>query len=125
MAWQGSARAATLAPSPGKVSTTCRQGTTHTSTRSRQGKGQAARGHHGRNPRCGRRWSRGHQEAIDKISQTGRSTVAGSIERTPSRRLAPAGAVGIECGGDDGDSVARARARGEGEREMRRRAGSE
>jgi hypothetical protein len=49
----------------------------------------------------------------------------GSIERTPSRRLAPAGAVGIERGSDDGDSVARARARGEGEGATRRQAGSE
>jgi hypothetical protein len=75
-----------------------------------KGKGQAARGEargrHGQNPRRGRRRSRGHEEAIDKISRTGRCAIAGSIERAPSRRLALAGAVGIERG--DGDSVARA-----------------
>jgi hypothetical protein len=118
VAWRGSARAAMTTPSQGKTPMTRRQGTTHTSTRSRQGKGRAARGEargrHGQNPRCRRRRSRGHRDAIDKISRTGRCTVAGSIERAPSRRLAPAGAVGIERGGGDGDSVSRARARREG-----------
>jgi hypothetical protein len=84
-----------------------------------KGKGRAAReearGRHGQNPRRGRRRSRGHKGAIDKISRTGRCAVAGSIDRDPSRRLAPAGAAGIKCGGGEGDAVARARARGEGE----------
>jgi hypothetical protein len=83
-----------------------------------KGKGRAAReearGRHGRNPRRGRRWSREHKEPIDKISWTGRCTIAGSIECAPSRRLAPAGAVGIERGDSDNDSVARARERREG-----------
>jgi hypothetical protein len=63
-------------------------------------------------PRCGKRRGRGHREAIGKISWTGRCTIARSTERTPSRRLALAGAVGIERGGGNGDSVARARERG-------------
>jgi hypothetical protein len=82
-----------------------------------KGKGQAARGEargrHGRNPRCGRRRSQEHREPIDKISRTGRCAVAGSIECAPSRRLAPAGAVRIERGGGNGNSVARARERRE------------
>jgi hypothetical protein len=118
VAWRGSARAATTAPSQGKAPTIRWQGTAHTSTRSCQGKGRAARGEargrHGQNPRCGRRRSRGHRETIDKISRTSRCAVAGSIERAPSRRLAPAGAVGIEHGGGDSDSFAKARARREG-----------
>jgi hypothetical protein len=116
VAWRGSARAATTTPSQGKMPMTRWQGTTRTSTRSRQGKGRAARGeargHHGQNPRCRRRQSRGHREAIGKISRTSRCAIAGSIERTPSQWLALAGAVEIEHGGGDGDSVARARERG-------------
>jgi hypothetical protein len=112
VAWQGSARAATTAPSQGKTPTTRRQGTACTSTRSHQGKGRAARDRHGQNPRCGRRRSRGHREAIGKISWTGRCTIARSTERTPSRRLAPARAVGIEHGGGNGDSVVTTRERG-------------
>jgi hypothetical protein len=81
-------------------------------------KGQAARGEargsHVRNPRCGRRRSQEHREPIDKISRTGRCAIARSIECTPSRWLAPAGAVGIERGGGNGDSAARARERREG-----------
>jgi hypothetical protein len=85
-----------------------------------KGKGRAAReearDRHGQNPRCGRWQSREHREAIDKISQTRRCAVAGSIECAPSRRLAPAGAVGIERGGGDSDSVARAQTAWEGGR---------
>jgi hypothetical protein len=116
-----------MTPSQGKALTTRRQDTARTNTRSCQGKGRAAReearGRHGQNPRYGRRRSRGHREAIDKISRTGTCAVAGSIKRTPSRWLAPAGAVGIERGG--GDSVARAQARGEGEGRTSGLAGSE
>jgi hypothetical protein len=112
VAWRGSAHAAMTAPRQRKTPTSCRQGTTRTSTRSRQGKGRAARdearGCHGRNPRCGRQQSRGHREAISKISRTGRCAVARSTERTPSRRLALARAVGIERGGGNGDSVGKA-----------------
>jgi hypothetical protein len=115
MAWRGSARAATMAPSQ---PTTHRQGTTPTSTRSHRGEGRAAqdeaRGRHGRDPRRRRRRSRGHKGAIDKISQTGRCAIAGSINRDPSRRLALEGVAQIEPGGGEGDAVARARERREG-----------
>jgi hypothetical protein len=62
MAWRGTARAATMAPSQGKAPMTRRQATTPTSTISRRGESQAARdkarGRHGRDPRHKRRRSR-------------------------------------------------------------------
>jgi hypothetical protein len=89
-----------------------------TSTRSHPGEGRAARdearGRHGQDPRRGRRQSRGHKGAIDKISRTGRCAIAGSINRNPSRWLTPAGAAGIERSGGKGDVVARVRGRREG-----------
>jgi hypothetical protein len=116
MAWRGSARAATMAPRQGKAPMTRRQDTAPTSTRSHRGEGQAARdearGHHGRDPMCRRRRSRGHKGAIDQISWTGRCAIAGSIDQGPSRRLTSAGAARIEPSGGEGDAVARARARG-------------
>jgi hypothetical protein len=52
--------------------------------------------HHGRNPRCGRRPSRGHGEAIGEISRTGRCTIVRSTGCAPSRWLTPAGVAGME-----------------------------
>jgi hypothetical protein len=87
VAWRGSARAATMAPCQGMTPTTHRQGIAQhqhtTPSRGRREARREAQGRHGRNPRCGRRRSRGHGEAIGEISWTGRCTVARSTERTP------------------------------------------
>jgi hypothetical protein len=54
---------------------------------------------------------------IDKISRTGRSVVARSIDWYPSRRQTPAKLVGIKRGGGGAtQSPERARGRGRGER---------
>jgi hypothetical protein len=56
------------------------------------------------------------QGVIDKISRTGRSAVARSIDWYPSRWLTPSGIVGIERdGGRATQSPERARGRGRGE----------
>jgi hypothetical protein len=100
VAWWGSAHAATMAPSQGKRWWHIGKAQHNTSTRYRQGVGWAARGEargrHGQNPRCRRRRSQGHREAISEISRTGKCTIARSTERAPSRRLALAGVVQIE-----------------------------
>jgi hypothetical protein len=100
MAWRGSARVATMTPSQGKTPMTHRQGIVQhqhmTSSRGSRAAPGEARGRHGRNPRCGRRRSQGHGEAIGKISWTGRCAIARSTRCAPSRRLTPAGVVRIE-----------------------------
>jgi hypothetical protein len=125
VAWRGSARAATMAPSQGKAPMTRRQGTTPTSTRSRRGEGQAtrdiARGRHGRDPRHRRQRSRGHR-GDNRPDLSDRQECRREIYR-----LAPISAANSNGGRWNqarlrrGDAVARARARGrreasEGER---------
>jgi hypothetical protein len=100
VAWQGSAHAATMIPSQGKQPTTCRQEHHHTSTRRHHGEAEHLKKKlevvHGRNPRCRRRRSHGHEEAIGKISRTGGCAVARSTRCALSRRLTPARVAGIE-----------------------------
>jgi hypothetical protein len=116
VAWRGSARAATTAPSQGKAPMTRRQDTTPTSTRSRRGKGQTTwdedQGHHGRDPRHMRQRSRGHKGG-------NRPDLLDRQERHHEiYRLRPISAANSGGGGRNrarrrrGDAVARARARG-------------
>jgi hypothetical protein len=94
VAWRGSARTATTIPM------TCRQAHHHTSTRQHHGEVRYLEKKlevvHGRNPRCGRRRSRGRKEAIREISWIGWCAIVRSTRCAPSRRLTPARVVGIE-----------------------------